>query len=549
MQGSSRYPEVPAPSFDLFMFLDGDPERTMRMVDAGDMPWWTVPDLKAAFWRPVTVLTHWLDYSLWPDLPVLMHAQSIVWFGMCVLLVALFYRRMMGPTWMAGLAALFFAIDDGHGMPVGFIANRNTLIAMVFGVLSLICHDRWRRDGWRVGAFLGPLFLVLSLLAKEAGVAVTAFLFAYAVFVDQAPWKRSLVSLWPYAVVVVVWRIVWTYLGYGLWGMGPYVDPLAEPLRYLDLFVLRAPILFLGQWGLPPSDLAMILGDDGRRVLWWIAIAFLAVVTVMMVPVLRRDRFARFWATGMLLSIFPPCSTFISDRSLFFIGLGAMGLLARFFGLVYGEIGGRPTSASWRIPAKVLLGLFVFVHGVFGPIMFTLRASAPLGSKKLLHQCMVMTPLDESVEQQDLVIVNAPIVMEAMYVSIVRELEGLPLPRRTRTLSPGFTGVTYHRPDARTLVARPKGGFLGWEMDQLMRGLHLPMALGARIELTGMTVEITALMPDNRPAEATFVFAVPLEDPSLRWLHWIEGEFVAFTPPAIGETVELAPTVPAFWGP
>ncbi len=547
MVGSSRYPDIPAPSFDLFMFLDGDPERTMRLVDAGDAPWWTVPELKAAFWRPVTVLTHWLDYRLWPDSPVLMHAHSILWFGAGVFVVALFYRRMMGGTWVAGLAALLFAIDDAHGMPVGFIANRNTLIAVVFGILALLSHDRWRRDGWRYGALSGPVFLALSLLAKEAGVAIAAYLFAYAVFLDRAPWRRSLFALWPYAVVVVLWRVVWSYLGYGLWGLGPYVDPLAEPLRYLSAFVLRAPILLLGQWALPPSDITLLLDSNGRWVLWVIAVVFLAVLTAIMVPLFRQDRLARFWAMGMLLSIFPPCTTFISDRTLFFVGLGATGLLARFFGLVYGQVADRPVHVAWRIPAKVLVGLFVFAHGIVAPIVFSLRASAPVGPKRFLDQCLVSAPLDDSVEQQDVVIVNPPVVMYAMYMSIIRELNGLPIPRRTRILAPGFTGVTFHRPDERTLVVRPHGGFLEWEADQLMRGLHLPLELGEHIKLTGLTIEITALTADRRPAEAAFTFDVPLENPSLRWLQWKDGQFVPFVPPAVGATIELPPAIPSFW--
>ena len=70
------------------------------------------------------------------------------------------------------------------------------------------------------------------------------------------------------------------------------------------------------------------------------------------------------------------------------------------------------------------------------------------------------------------------------------------------------------------------------------------MPLGQRVKLTGVTVEVTALTPDNRPAEATFSFDVPLEDPSLRWLFWEDGSFVPFTLPAVGKTVELPPALP-----
>ena len=50
-----------------------------------------------------------------------------------------------------------------------------------------------------------------------------------------------------------------------------------------------------------------------------------------------------------------------------------------------------------------------------------------------------------------------------------------------------------------------------------------PMRLGERIELTGVTVEITAVTADGRPAEATFRFASSLDDKSLIWLEWRKG--------------------------
>jgi len=65
------------------------------------------------------------------------------------------------------------------------------------------------------------------------------------------------------------------------------------------------------------------------------------------------------------------------------------------------------------------------------------------------------------------------------------------------------------------------------------------MRLGEKVELAAATIEITALTPDGRPAEATFRFRVPLEDPSLRWFQCTRGDFEPFAPPAIGQTVRL----------
>ena len=81
-------------------------------------------------------------------------------------------------------------------------------------------------------------------------------------------------------------------------------------------------------------------------------------------------------------------------------------------------------------------------------------------------------------------------------------------------------------------------------LDRLYRD-RTPMKVGQQIKLAGVTVEITAVTDDGRPAEATFHFLTSLESRMLRWLGWRDGVYVPFEPPAVGETVTLpAETVP-----
>jgi hypothetical protein len=524
---------------DLFRFFDGNPERVRRGMDLGFLPWWTHEEIKGAFWRPVASLTHIIDYALWPDSPAMMHAQSIVWYGLLVMAAALFYRRIMGLTVAAGLAAILFAVDDAHGLPAGWLANRNAILAAFFGVLALVAHDRWRRDGSRAAALLAPLLLLISLLSAEAGIAVCGYLTAYALFLDRDTLMKRALSFAPAAAVVVVWRIVWTLQGYGFAHMGLYVDPLGTPGPYLSALVERAPILLLGQWAAPPADLAVMFSPSQMKILWRFAVAFLCLLAAVLWSLLRRDRAARFWATGMLLSILPAAATFPSDRLLVFAGLGAMGLLGRFLVLAFGSAPERPKLVLWRVPAVVLASLFVFLHLVVSPPFLLFRSGQPMGMKRIVDQFYVRTPLGPEVTDQDLIIVNPPISLLVAYFPLVREAEGLPVPRRMRILAPGIRWVEITRRDENTLRIRPDRGYLSQPYDVLFRSLQDPMRLGQRVSITGMTVEITEISRYGRPAEAEFTFEVPLEDPSLRWLQWEGGDFVPFTPPDAGETVVL----------
>ena len=88
-----------------------------------------------------------------------MHAHSLVWLALALFGAALVYRRLLGATWVAGLATLLYAVNDTHGPAVGWIANRNAVIAIALALPVLWLHDRWRRDGWTPGAWLAPLLL------------------------------------------------------------------------------------------------------------------------------------------------------------------------------------------------------------------------------------------------------------------------------------------------------------------------------------------------------------------------------------------------------
>lgn len=543
MDGSDSPARLLDSPIDMFRFFDGNPEHNFELMDYGVLPWWTYEKVKAAFWRPLASITHWLDYILWPDTPALMHFHSILWYGAFVIAVAFFYCRFAAAAFLAGLAALLFAVDDAHGMPAGFIANRNALMATLFGVLTIIAHDKWRRDNWRTGMFAGPVLLAISLLSAEAGISTCAYLAAHMLFIDRGTWRKRIASMVPYVAVIVVWRFFWTYLDYGMENVGVYVDPVTEPLRFASTLKDRAPFLLLGQLALPPSDITMFLPPWYSIPIWRGALVFLAIFAVVLTPFLRRDKTARFWAIGMLLSIIPICAAFPHDRLLTFVGIGAMGLVAQLLCAVFGKTQWRPKNFLWRIPATVLGTVFILVHLIISPPVLMARAAYPvMMPKKIVDKFMVNGPLDDSIENQDLIIVNPPLAFIAIISPLIWESNNYPMPRRLRVLTSSlFRPVKIYRHDANTIVVQPEYGYYAWVLDALFRDKKHPFSIGDCVELTGMTVEIIELTDDDRPAKAAFKFAVPLEDPSLRWLQYKNGSFVPFIPPAVGESVILPP--------
>lgn len=200
-----RAPRVLTEPLAVFASLPGDPELNRRYMDLGILPWWTVPDYRLAFSRILSAVSMWIDYRLWPDSPVLMHAHSLLWLGLMVLVAALLYRRLLD-AWSAGLAALLYAFDEAHAMPTAWLANRNALIATALGLLALLAHDRWRRYGRRWGAAASAGCLALALLSGEAALGAAGYLAAYALILEDGSWSRRLGSLLPAGAVVSVDR-------------------------------------------------------------------------------------------------------------------------------------------------------------------------------------------------------------------------------------------------------------------------------------------------------------------------------------------------------
>jgi hypothetical protein len=560
-------PEWTRTPIDTFSFVNGDEELIRKALEEGRLPWWTHPRLHLAFLRPITGLTHWIDFRVWPDLPWLMHVQSLLWFAGAIIAAALFYRRLLLPAWVAGLAGLLFAIDDAHGLPAAWIANRNASIGVFFGLLALIAHDRWRRDGWRPGAYLAPIALLAGLLAGEIALAAGGYLLAHALFLDSDTWPRRFASLLPGASIGCVWWVAYRAMGFGASGSGVYIDPGASPLVFAGAVADRAPILLFGQWALP-SGFHNMLSVDAAHFVWLVAVALAVAVAGLLLPILKREPVARFFALGMIVSLLPPCATFPDDRLLYFVGFGGMGLLAQFLAAVWRRADWVPTSRVRRLPLQVASWILIVIHLVFAPIALAMTTNTLKTFNSIINRAASSLPSDPEVTDQIALIVNSPTAFISIYGPLLQALDGLAVPDHTLILGSGIYPTTISRPTTNSIAIRPDGGYLvepgsprtGYEasqppfhpayffqmLDHLYRDAA-PMRVGDRIPYGDATVEIADTTAEGRPLEIEVFFDVDLEDPSLRWLQWRRGVYVPFEPPPVGESVVLPEVVLPLW--
>jgi hypothetical protein len=540
----------PRGDWDLFYFQGANDAYFDLQRARGIFPWWTSEGLRLAFMRPLTSLSHALDYRLFPEAPALMHAENIALYGLLAFLAALFYRRIIAAPIVAGLAGFFYAVDDAHGFVVSWIANRNALLAAVFGFAALVAHDRYRRDGWRPGAYAAPLSFALAMLSGEAAMGTLPYLFAYALFIDPGSRKSRALSLAPYALIFIAYASAYTVLGYGARGGGMYIDPGREPLAFLRAVGERLPLLLLAQLAFPPSEIAMLMSDT--RIQAFLPVAIVAASGLGLIVWLgaRKEKTAAFWATGTLLSLVPVCATVPNDRLLLFPGLGAFGLLAVFLAAARANLS-LAMLADQKVRGKALWVafslasfLFVFMHGLVAPLLLPVRALVTArGGHTIIERSNASLPPSEALAGRTLIIVNSPDTLCVSYALADRTFHGKESPLSIRHLAVVIEGEELlRRRDPQTLELTAPAGFLRDAVSKVYRHPDDAFHVGDVFKVPGMTVELLSLTEDGkRPKTVSFRFEKPLEDPSYVWVVWEGAGFVPFVPPGVGEDKVLQP--------
>ncbi len=519
----------------MFSFTDGVPENTRRIMDYGILPWWTSDTILASFWRPFTALTHWVDYLLWPNTPFLMHLHSLLWFAGLIVLLSLLYKQIDGAAWIAGLAVLLYAFDEAHAFPMGWLANRNATLAAFWGILCLLAHHRWRRDGSPKAMIVALIALALSVHSNEGGIAVTGYLFSYALFIDRANVRSRILSLVPYTVVILAWRAYYVALGFGVRGSPLYTDPGVYPLRFAADMLVRTPVLLAGQWFNMPTEALQLVPPAARPVVAFVAAGLLVILFRIFIPVLRRSKEARFWFLGMLLATVPACATEPSNRTLLFVGVGAMGLLARYFAMM------RSRELKSGRFGRFVCGLMVVLHAVVAPILLSGTLVGLVFVGRAVNKSMDSAVFPPDIAAKTAVLVDSPTIFLTAYMPVKRSIDGKPVPAHMYTLSPNSllpVPIRITRTGPRTLRFAPKGGY----PVLLFRMPDEHFAVGDLVELEAMTVEVREVDPKGKPLEVDYRFQVPLEDPSLYWLQMDGFSYIPFTPPPMGETVVLNPS-------
>jgi len=529
---SGTYP-APRSPFDLYNFVD-DSNRAL-LIARGLLPWWTHPELTIRFFRPLSSALLFADHKLLGNALLPLHLHSFLWWAAVVLAARALFRRLLAPR-PALLATIIFAIAPCHTLPLAWIANREALVSLTFGIPALSSHVRFREGkNLRDGVIAAALFAV-ALLGGEYALCFGGYVLALEIATRgegplAGPLARALGVL-PFALPAGAYLLVRSALHYGTAGSGFYSDPFREPAVFLRK-VPRHLVTSLAQ-GWFSLDVETLTVDTP----WW-ALLIIAVlgVALLAVPLVRafgrlaeaRRKTASWMLLGSFLSLAPVLAVVPSPRTL---GASMLGIAASVAVLL--DHAWFPRSPKRRAAAFTGLVALVcgFVHLVHGPMTAWLvgKNFQKLAGDFASHVA-ALRPRITDPERADVVVIRGGV--NSFFLPFALDERGTP-PSRFRMLAQTGHLLALRR-GPRTLdivVARDQSVF-PCGAGHLFRSEHARLAAGDTFTLPGMSATILEVGADG-PRVVRFEFERELDAPSPRWINEEMNGFLDAKLPEVG---------------
>jgi hypothetical protein len=535
-------PGAPLAPWDLYDFGRADDWRD----ESGLLTpiWWASDEWQVRFLRPVTSVSIWLDHCLWGDQARGYHLTSLAWYAV-TLGLALALLRCLGLARPAALLAVaLMACTNGATLPVGWIANRNTLLATTATLGAMLALLRL---GPRRGL---PVALALAAVAvgcKESGVVAFAMIAAWLGLrglgdlaapgapagdpgsrPGRAELRNAAVALGAAAAYVALIALA----GVGTRSLF-YATPWHEPAAYLaNLWVLLTAGLL--RLVVPISlDLATMV-PQARQVL---PVVGLVLAWPLAVVVWRRV--GSHPAAGMLglwtvVSLLVEGSAPSSDRLIFQAAFGSAGLLALLIHRALDEV---TRTRSRQLLAWTLLVLAGPVSAVGTLIQGTAIAAI---SRSLRRQVLAVDVGPPHQGVIDAVLLQAGDPMLPFVLGPTWWGETGRTDVRFTILQMDRRGLVWTRVDERTMVLRSTGTpLLTGLFESVYRSDRQPPQPGELLRSTILAVE--PLQDEGDGLRSIRVrLDRSLDDPGLRFLAPGEGgRLVPLEPPAPGETLVL----------
>ncbi|HLB25513.1 MAG TPA: tetratricopeptide repeat protein [Nitrospirota bacterium] len=338
--------------------------------------YWASRGETRGLYRPLTILSFLVEYSLAGLRPFLYHLDNLILHFLCSWLVYKVLGRVFGKGPVPIFAALLFAAHPVHVEAVAWVSGRAELLAAFFLLLSLYLYQKGPDRPGNVLA--SALFFFLGLLSKESAAVLPVLLAAYTPLFEKgyseipSPRAKTLLlarRLYPYAVAFIL------YLPLRLNALPGTLIPVKSEQALKELtpyqtFLLMCeafthyirlsffPVSLSADYLFPPPFSFLEFG------------AFFPVLVLLLLAVFSRRLLSRsrplffaaawFFVTLLPVSNIIPTGLYMSERAMYLPSLSACMLLGAGFAAVFGILPVNGNKARMMVAALPLLATLAF---------------------------------------------------------------------------------------------------------------------------------------------------------------------------------------------
>ena len=493
--------------------------------------WWTSPNFKVRFFRPLSSLALYVDFTLLKGNALLAHLHSMVWFVLLLIGAHRVYRSLLSEK-TAKWATALFSVSVIHAWNAGWIASRHTVMGGALTVFAAYWYIQWRHHGRRMHGILSATLFVLGLMTSEVSLSFLGIVVSYEMLFSKHPISNRLAASWWVAAVAFIYLIFYIAMGYGAAGSDLYTSPLSQPAMFCRLFVPKllglAGALVLGvpaSFRVVPGLEAISLGAG--------SIGLMLLTTGVAMSWKRLDGDEKRAVKGLSLmafcTLFPAVAGIAMGREFALTGMAVIGVIALVLKTLFtvkGPLRHRAPSLATAIVlfigvgvitplSRIGMGLLVVQQSTISKRIGESDTGCPAGAHAMVFTGGV-----------DLPIAYGPHFVATHQGKFFKSWHQMVLTT---------DAVTIARPSSDRLVLSAKGTLA---TTLLLREKDNPLAVGDVIERRFMTIEVLETGNDG-PTKIQVTFKSPRGVADICALKTEDGVLKSFPLPDVGTSVTV----------
>jgi len=340
--------------------------------------YWSSSGGTGGLYRPLTMLSFAVEYSMAGLHPLLFHLDNIALHLLCSFLVYLIFGSFMKDRRAALFAALLFAAHPVHVEAVSWVSGRAELLAAALSFLTALIFIK-RPHGARY-VLLSCLVFLLALLSKESAVTMPVLLGLYLLLFEkpapgQSRVRQLAVRLYPFAITFILYLVPRVVV------LGGSIGPTSKEQTFMNvkpyytfLTMCRAFYEYMRLGFLPFSLNADYLFPPPYSLFEFKVLLPLAALAFTLIFVRKIEGCSRPALYGVLwffIALLPvsniiPVGIIMSERAMYMPSAGICMLLGLAFSKA-GDVAILPAVRRASLAATLLaLVLVTFVAGSIG---------------------------------------------------------------------------------------------------------------------------------------------------------------------------------------